>query len=229
MRRKKIILSLSVIAIIFCTSFIFNQTQNFYKASIQGKRYFLQGEYQQALPYLTLAAKINPNDQKNLLLLLQAYANTDNKDKAKELASSLVERKTDKIEDIERIADVYYKIADYPMAEKLYRQILVKKETLNIKKKLAEVLIWQKKYGEGICLVKNLIKEQNQDLNLVLLLADVYSWAKKYGQAIKIYNYLLAKEFEAKLIMLKLADALRLSGRNQEAIELYNKYLANRS
>lgn len=225
MRNRKTLLSLSVLTIIFTTTFVFDQTQSFYKAFIQGKRYFEKREYQQALPFLISAAEIKPEDKKSSIYLVWTYVNLGDKNKAEHLAKILDEKNPKDLVMKEQLGDIYYKISDYQMAEKLYREILTKKENFGLTKKLAEVLIWQGKYDDGISLVDGLVKKRPDDLGILELLADSYSWSKKYGKAIELYDELMNKGFETKRITLKIADVLRLSGKNEEAIKFYNKYL----
>lgn len=225
MRNRQTLLSLSILTIIFTTTFVFDQTQSFYKAFIQGKRYFEKREYQQAFPFLISAAEIKPEDKNSSIYLLWTYANLGKKREASDLAKIIVEKNPEDSLITEQVADVYYKIADYKMAEKLYRKVLEKKDALGVKKKLAEVLMWQEKYDEGISIIKELLKAHPDDLNLVELLADSYSWEKNYDKAIELYNELLTKNFKPEGIMLKLADTLRHSGKNEEAVKVYRKYL----
>jgi len=225
MKNEKIILSLSVLAIIFFTTSTFDRTQSFYKAFIQGKRYFEKRQYQQALPFLISAAEIKPEDKNSSIYLLWTYANLGKKREASDLAKIIVEKNPEDSLVAEQIADVYYKIADYKIAEKLYRKALEKKDTPDIKKKLAEVLMWQEKYADGISIIKELLKERPNDLNFIELLADSYSWEKNYDKAIELYNELLTKNFRPEDVMFKLADTLRHSGKNEEAVKLYRKYL----
>jgi len=225
MRNRKTLLSLSVLTIIFTTTFVFDQTQSFYKAFIQGKRYFEKREYQQAFPFLISAAKIKPEDKNSSSYLLWTYANLGRKREASDLAKIIMEKNPEDPLVAQQIADVYYKTADYKIAEKLYRKALEKKDTPDIKKKLAEVLMWQEKYDDGISIIKELLKVHPGDLNLIELLADSYSWEKNYDKAIELYNELLTKNFKPEDIMLKLADTLRHSGKNEEAVKLYRKYL----
>lgn len=171
------------------------------------------------------AESIKNDQDKARLGLAQSLANLKKYDEARNILEE-VRAKCPRDNNLKgEIADIYYEMNDYLTAEIIYREILAKEDSLDIRKKLGEVLIWQKKYSEGVVIIKDLIKLQPDKLDLIELLADAYSWQKDYEPAIELYKQLIAKQFETKRIVLKLADSLRLSGNNEEAVAFYNKYL----
>ena len=113
---RKVLLSITVSAIIFVTTFVFNQTQSFYKVFAQGKKYFEKREYQQALPLLISAVNIKPEDKNSSIYLLWTYANLGAKKEASELAKIIVKKYPEDPLVAEQIADAYYKIIDYKIA-----------------------------------------------------------------------------------------------------------------
>jgi len=223
--KRKLLILLSALGIVFITTFTFDKTQSFYKDFSLGKRYFAKNEYAQAIPYLLAAFKIDPAHPDILGYLIPAYEKTNNK---QELVGLLILAARKRPEDgglLELIGDTYYSLKDHTDAEIFYRQALDRKGGQELERKLIEVLIWQQKYDEGMSLLKGLIKVRPDDLRLVELFADANSWSGNYGQAITLYNELLEKKFRVKAISLKIAEALRLSGEDEEAIKFYNIYL----
>lgn len=225
---RKIILTFSILALIFGTGFIFDQTQAFYKVFMQGKTYFEKREYKKALPHLSSAFTMEPGNKENLIRLLWVYANFEEKAKALELAARIPAEYLKDQSFEGQMADIYYKIGSYAEAENLYRDILNKSASFSVRKKLAEVLLWQKKYEAGISVLKDLVQEKPENLDMAKLMADAYFWSKNYSEAIKTYQGLLAQNYNFKHILFKLAEALRLSGRNEEAVRLYTKYLGQK-
>ncbi len=210
---------------LFSTTFLFDLTQSFYKDYSKAVRYFQKGHYDEAVPLLLSAIQIEPKSAKAYALLLWSYEKLGKKEEAKDVMEKVLLLNPDDLSIREQLADVYYGLSDYETAESLYRDILDKEPKKNIKKKLAEVLVWQKKYDEAIPVLEELTKAEPKNLELAELVADVYAWSKKYDKAIESYRALLVANYHADDVTLKLADALRLSGRNDEAIKIYSEYL----
>lgn len=222
---RRLVLSLSVILIILITTAIFHSTQSFYKAFAQGKHYFEKFQYQKAIPYLVSAFKMDPCNVRAAKYLLWAYEKSDMKDKLRETIDVVLRCNPRDPALLVQLADTCYWLSDYGRAEDLYRKAAAAEPTFDTKRKLAEVLSWQKKYDEAIPILEELVKSEPRDFKLVELLADVCSWAKKYDRSIELYKRLMASDYKSKEIALKLADTLRYAGKNAEAVEIYNKYL----
>lgn len=222
---RKIILSSFTVFIIFLTTAIFHQTQTFYKVFARGSRYFEKQRYYKALPFLTMAFKMEPQNSRAATYLLWSYVKSGMNSKARNVLADMQTMSSKGPEFIKNLADAYYALKEYPQAEELYRQILAQREDPDAEMKLAEVLAWQKKYDEAIPILEKLIKSNPGNLKLTELTADAYSWSKRYNQAVELYKKLETRGCNSKEILLKLADALRFSGRDEEAIKLYEKYL----
>jgi len=210
---KKIILSVSVLAIIFTTTFVFGKTQTFYKAFSQGKRYFAEARYAEAIPYLLRAFDMKPADPNVPRYLASSYEKMGNKKEVVRILNIAVKFNPNDPGIRELLADNYYSLQDYARAESLYRGVLKVKSGRDLKRKLAEVLIWQKKYGDGIPLLEGVYNEDRNDHKAAGLLADACLWAGEYKKSIAIYKELHAKFPQDKNITLRLAQAL---GYNKE-------------
>jgi tetratricopeptide (TPR) repeat protein len=222
-----LVVLLCAMVIMSAVSFSFHGTQSHYKNRSLGEKYFKQQKYSAALPYLLAAWRAKPNDIVSGLYLVLVYERLEQREQAKKVLKSLppVNEVDGKIK--AELADMYYYMGDYARAELLYRQILKHNTDFPTRKKLAEVLAWQKKYPEAIVLLEEITVQKPKDDESLELLADVYTWHKDYDVAIQTYQKLLAvRTGERKeAILLKQADALRYAGRTEEAFQLYTRYL----
>jgi len=211
MINKKIILSASVLTIIFTTTFVFGKTQTFYKAFSQGKKYFAQKQYAEAIPYLLRAFNMKPADPNIPLYLTSSYEKTGNRKEAARILNIAAKFNPNDPVIQELLADSYYSLQDYARAENLYREVLKVKSSRDLKRKLAEVLIWQKKYSDGIPILENVYNEDRNDCKVSGLLADAYLWTGEYKKSIIIYKKLHALFPHNEDIVLGLAKAFGYS------------------
>jgi tetratricopeptide (TPR) repeat protein len=223
---RKIILALAIIMIIAATTLIFHQTQSFYKLYSQGERLYKQAEYEKAARFFLAALKLKPGSLKTAAHLLWTYERLDDKDALLQAAERVLALNPKDSEIVRELGDIYYSFLDYPKAEVLYRRALALKTDALVKKRLAEVLAWQKKYPEAALLLEELARQKPGDAQLIEFLADIYAWEKEYDQAALLYRRLLSQRKRSPELVLKLAEVLRFSGNDAEAIKLYNQYLA---
>ncbi|MFA7677488.1 MAG: tetratricopeptide repeat protein [Candidatus Omnitrophota bacterium] len=222
---KKIILSLVVIFIVGTTAFFFNYTQKPYMQFSQGLRSYRAHDYKKALHYFRYFYQTNPDNVENIFYLLQVYENLDMQEDSIALLERLQAVKPRDVKIAEYLGDIYYSKNEYNKAEKVYRKILGKKKSVEVMKKLAQVLAWQKKYAQATITLEYVISRDSGDEQSLELLADIYVWIKDYDKAVSLYKKLLSKEGESRDVLYKLAQALRFSGKNEEAIEAYKEYL----
>ncbi len=224
-RIRKLVLSLVTIAIIAGTTAIFQSTQSFYKDFAQGERYFRYRKYSKALPYFVSAYNLNPTSPEVLAYLLWTYQNLGMKKETGIILAALYKSDPENIAVLEQLADVYYSQSGFAQAEDMYRKILEIKDSFSVRRKLAEVVVWQKKYKEAVPLLEELMKEKPDDYKLIEFYADVSSWAKEYEKAISAYRELLSSGHGSRGTVLKLAEVLRFAGKDEEAVSVYDEYL----
>lgn len=223
---RKIFLSLSIIAIISSTTFIFHKTQSRYKVLIRARKCLDEKRYYEAVPFLVSAFKMNHADAETGLKLLWDYEHLGMKKEMRQLIYELQDNLPNDIKIKEEFADACSNMSDYSRAEKFYKEVLGRKRDLRVLMKYAEVLAWQKKYKETFPLFDEIIVKSNRNPDVIEFLADIAAWAKDYNKASAMYKGLLETGCRSKkAVTLKLADALRFAGKNEEAIELYNKYM----
>ena len=222
--QRKIFLSLGIIALVGTTTLVFHLTQGFYKRLMQGRNAFESGRYDQALQSFINAHRSKPDNRQAIKYLLWTYDKLDMKKEAKSLVEELIGDGYKNPLIITRLADSYYKENNYQKAEELYRQSLANEDSLLVKRRLSQVLAWQKKYEEATAVLNEILKKDSKDIESKVLLADLYMWRKVYAEAIKLYRDVLVSK-PSDEVRLKLADSLRFSGNNEEAITFYNQIL----
>jgi len=229
-KTSKAVIILSALLIIIITSIIFYCTQSYYKNFVRGERYYNTGHYEKSLVYFESAFKYCPERIDLLQYLAWNYSKVGRQNKVAEILTTMTQINSDDIKSEKWLADTYYGLSDYAKAEEIYRNILKKHEYREVRRTLAEVLVWREKYFQAIPMLKSLLDENQDDLKLIELLADVYSWQKEFVSAIDMYNKLLTMALngeDEKRITLKLAEVYRYNGQNEKAIKLYEKFFTN--
>jgi len=224
-KKNRIFVVISAVLVVVITSLIFHYTQNYYRNSALGKRYFNKGYYSKALPYLQAAYKSKPASFEVGQYLVWAYDRLGRKNEALGILEALSQTYPEDFGARRLLADLHYGVGDYTEAEKHYRHALVIKSNLTVQRKLAEVLAWQKKYNQSATILERLHNKNPRNYKITEFLADVYSWNGQYDKAIELYSKLLSSKNADKNIIMKLADVLRYAGRDEQAIELYDKYI----
>ena len=217
-------------AVIICvaTTITFQWTQTGYKNFHRGLIRYNRGEYLKAIQYLE---KIYPQQKQYpdaLYYMVMSFNKLGDNPQLADTLEKFSQINQSDIKNIEWLGDTYYGLKKYYLAQRYYQRFLENKpNSYNVRKKLAEVLVWQKNYHDAFPILQTQIKDRPQDSQTKELLADVYVWSKDYDSAIKLYKELLDNKTgsDKKDLALKLAETLRYAGRNAEAIELYKKYI----
>ena len=226
---RKFAFSLLTLFIISATTFIFHSTQSFHTVFVQGENRYNAGRYLEALPFLIYAHKIEPADTQASIMILRSYEKLKMDKNVRLMADSMWPACAKDLKISEEVGDAYYGLNDYNKAESVYSFISKKEDKPDIKRKLAEVLLWQKNYARAIPALERLVAANPKNFKLTELLADALSWKKDYAAAARFYNELIMRGYRKKAMMLKLADTLRYAGKNEEAIKLYKEYLGEKN
>lgn len=222
---REVVLAVVTLSVIIGTTFLFHMTQTFHKDFSKGEKFFKRGGYMMSLGYLIPAAQAKPQNAEVLKYLAISYDKLDRKEDVLKSLQAL-ESIGDKDPAVrEWLADAYYGNDYLAAAERIYRNILETANKPDIRRKLAEVLAWQKKYDQAEVLLVQLCKDDHRDYKSCELLADIYAWDKKYDQAIKLYKQVMSLDSKNHDVILKLADVLRYSGKDRESIRLYKQYI----
>ena len=221
----------SVVAISIAVTIFFQVTQQGYKNFNLGLRSYNQGDYLKATQYFE---KITPKQKQyaeSLYYTVMSFNYLEDKVKLANALKKFSEVDKSNIDNTEWLGDTYYGIKNYKLAEQYYRTCLEEKpNSYTLKRKLSEVLIWQKNYAPAIAILQPLYEKDLLDYQTKELLADAYSWTKDYDKSIKIYKELIDSNINntKEKLVLKLAETLRYAGKDKEAIELYDTYIKNK-
>jgi len=224
-KTSKTVIILSALLIIIITSIIFCYTQSYYKNFVRGERCFKQDKYDQALTYFISAFEEKPKNLEVSQYIVWTYAKLNRQQDVAKALQIMSEIDPGNWEAKKWLGDTYYGLDNFAKAEECYKDLLLVNRDFSLSMKLAEVLVWQKKYTEAIPVLKELLQQRPNDYQLIEFLADVYSWQKEYDEAIMLYKQLLSEGSTSKEIALKLAEILRFAGRDAEAAKIYNQYL----
>jgi tetratricopeptide (TPR) repeat protein len=219
-------LSLAIVLIATAVTLVFNYTQFSYKALHRGEGLFYKGRFEEAEGLFISALQANPRNLDAAFYLLAVYEKLGFREKARELLKLLSRSNPADSRVAERLGDLYYRDSDYAVAETLYHQALAinKYASPELKRKLAEVMLWQKEYPQALPLLEELHYLQPRDVRISVLLADAYLWGGYPSQAAVLYRSIISSGSRSQSIMLKFADSLRLSGKDEEALRWYEEY-----
>ncbi|MDD5255226.1 MAG: tetratricopeptide repeat protein [Candidatus Omnitrophica bacterium] len=225
MLRRKIILALSTVFIVFSTTFAFHSTQSFYKSFVQGEAHFKRAEYEKAASYFTRALTIAPQNASASRYLAWSYQKLGMKKEALAALQELAGTRTHDPIVLRELADAYYGLDEYAQAEGYYRRILKRSWRQRIAKSLAEVLAWQGKYEQAVPFLEKYLRKDSHDTEALELLGDLYLWSGDYPKATAMYARLSGRSGGKAGLAFRMAEALRLSGKDNEAIGIYRDFL----
>ncbi len=123
------------------------------------------------------------------------------------------------------LADYFLEFKRLDLAEKVYVYQSRFDSSLSLRRKLAEVLVWQKKYLEAVKVLGQLRKDFPNNEEVLRLWIDVNSWNKNYSLAIKGYEQLNERGSLSNEDLLKYAETLRFAGQNEKAAEIYQQVI----
>ncbi|MFA5164287.1 MAG: tetratricopeptide repeat protein [Candidatus Omnitrophota bacterium] len=215
------------VAIAYAASTVFDSTQSFYMNFATAERYFKAGDYNAALRYFEIARAIKPDDDKPAPYLLWIYFNLDMKERAAGMLEELLAKDPTDGKLLTQYADVCYSLNNLPRAEELYRRASAVSKDPAIKRRLAEVLTWQRKYDEAIPLLKELYDKDPSDRELALVYAQALGYGRYPEDAIKVFSSLERKYPGDMKIKYLFAIVLESNGSFKAARKRYAELLSN--
>jgi tetratricopeptide (TPR) repeat protein len=226
---KKIILSLIICSIIGGTSFLFHYTQRAYMYEQYGRSASLMRHYDAAQDYFLKALKVAPEKPSDILQLLLKNGRFISPPSGAQKAFELLESKGDRDRKIlNSLADYFFEFKRLDLAEKVYVYWSRFDHSLSLRRKLAKVLVWQKKYPEAVEFLEKLRADFPNDIGLLRLWIDANSWNKNYPVAIDGYEQLKKRIALSKEDLLQYAEVLRFNGQNEKAAEVYQQVIGGK-
>lgn len=218
---RKILFCLITLFVIAGTAAVFHLTQKHLKNFSRGRHAFENRDYQKALRYFEAAVQLKPSDKNTLRYLVATY---DKLHRDPDLLDELI--KLSQVEEGDMkikiwIADLYYKLDDFKNAEIYYHKVLERTPTLAIQKKLAEVLIWQKKYDAAVDILDALPK----DPKTIELRALVYDGLGRDEDVLQQLEQLEQLKQQTPEMMVWMAALYYKFGNFEKAETIYRKAL----
>ncbi len=223
-----VVVCLAAFLIIGGTTAVFHTTQSYSKLVMLGKKYYMKNDFANAKIHFEKAVQYQPNNLEIARYLTMVYRILNMKlDLVKTLWILYKDDPSDtKI--AEELADALYSQSDLNKAEILYKSILQYKESLAVREKLAEVLVWQKKYDEALPMIEQLLTIDPHDRQLKKLYTNVLVWNRDYQKAIGLLEELHAAQPANMEIMKYLSISYRGLGMGDKLIEelrlMYSKH-----
>ncbi len=193
-----IIIAILISALSVSTTLAYHLTQQANINYYQGHRFFLEGEYEKAIPYYKNALKIDPAKADALRELAYSYMWTDKPERSVKLfrESIAIDPSDQKIKT--SLAEAFSWQKKYKEAIDLYKEIIVDTDDLGVKKALAEVYIWSGQPEKAKSLLENVLKKYPGDYKARLLWGKALLYSGESEKAAEIFKQLLKEEQKKK-------------------------------
>ncbi len=224
-RKRTWFFSFMLIAIITVTSATYHITQNFMSLYREGMRYFNEGSFHRALPYLFRAHHMEPSHINAAFALADNYLRLDRGHEALQTLKRLYRHHPRDMKLAERIADFYYGQKAYGNAARIYEELLADGWNVRIAEKLAEIKTWQKEYDAALALYYRLEEHAQAAERIIERIARILTWSKRHEESLPYYRKLLECAPEREEILLEYANAAAWTDRYDLAVRYYKIYL----
>jgi len=144
---------------------------------------------------------------------------------AEDVFKEILKSNPENIEAKMYLADTFAYSKQFKKAIRLYKEILLKKQSAEIELKLADVLSWDKQYRASL-LMYDKILEGNNDVKIRLQKARVLGWDKQYGKSLREYAKILARGENEPIRLEAEAKKANWLSRVEKAIADYRRLLA---
>jgi len=211
------------VLIVAGTYVVFNVTHTYYKFSILGERFFEEGEYNHALPYLLAAYRMKPGDKSIAWKLVWTYEHLNRDGEGRRILVEINNKFPADPKVSESLADMAFSGKSYAVAQSYYERVLAQKPSMEVRKKYANVLLAQKKYADAMGQMDILLSFSPDDQDIRYQHAQVVSTAGDHERAARELQALLDDGDSKKEVLTMLGDQLRLLGRDEDAIKIYKR------
>lgn len=182
----------------FITSFMYHKTQ---KADInyyQGHRLFERGKYDKAIGFYEKALDFNPSHLVALEELAYSYQWSKEYGRAIKTFQDYLSLNPENHRLKLSLSKTYSWIKEYEKAIAICEEIIEATDSLEAKKQLAEICIWNDQPDRAIGLLGGILKDFPEDKDTKLLLAKALQYSGRTREAIKLYRDLLRQKKEGK-------------------------------
>ena len=186
------IILLATSLIIAGTTAVFHSTQGYIKLKYLGIKQYTSNNYNVARIHLEKAISLVPTDKETARYLINIYRELDMPEQMIDELRRLHKINPSDTSIMEELADAFYSVKNYSESESLYKQILSGHESPSVKFKLAQVLVWQKKYDEGLREIETLRSDDPENMEITELYAKTLVWNKNYDKALPVLKKIYA-------------------------------------
>ncbi|MFA6636691.1 MAG: tetratricopeptide repeat protein [Candidatus Omnitrophota bacterium] len=189
MRKFLIVIAFLVVAVL--TSVTYHITQ---RSSINyhiGRGFFTAGQYRKAIPFFATALEEDPSSKKAARDLGLSYLWTEAPEKAAPLLQETVDKDPENASLLEDLADAYAWSGEHDAAIGVLREKLRFESDFSSEKKLAEMYLWSKRYGEAETLLRAMASRYPEDKDVLLLLGRALYYSGNSKEASKVLEKLL--------------------------------------
>lgn len=145
---------------------------------------------------------------------------------SEEYYSALLKKDPNNVAARLELADIYLRDQNYPGAiEQLRAASDLKKDDAGLRRRLAQVLSWNRQYDESADVYEELVTAQPQDEALRLEYARVLSWKRDYPASIGEYRKILDQNPRNTSARLELARVLSWSRQYDQALTEFDAVL----
>jgi tetratricopeptide (TPR) repeat protein len=178
-----------------------------------------QNKYDEAIYYFEKAID---DTKKASMLYGKTFLYSGRYDKAKNIFMLILSKDPEDVQAKHLLADCYAYTKDYEKAIALYRQVLIQKDTPDVKESLADTLSWDKQYDLSIAVYDEILDEK-YDAKIHRQKARVLGWAKRYRDSDDEYKKILEREFNENIDIEMQAKRAYYNSRNRAAMEKYSQ------
>jgi tetratricopeptide (TPR) repeat protein len=190
-----------------------------------GKSFYEKEDLGNAIKYLDIAAKENPQNAEIPYTVARAYADMFNYKQSADYFLKAIALNPNQSRWIYELALIYYALPDEKNALKYMLEAGEKgyKKDNEYYQNLSTAYINAGKFDEGIGVLKDLLQKRPSDVNIINSLAEAYYDSKKYDDAINYYDKLLAMDQKNASALYMIGMSFQKKGEKEKGMALCDK------
>ena len=168
MRKTGIILVFVAVAVLVSVTYHLTQQEKIHYH--QGHRFFVEGRYPPAIPFFEKTLEISPDNKEAILELGYSYLWTGGPEQSIPLLLKSVENYPNDEKVLLGLADAYSWSGQYDEAIVILRQKILESGDIMLKKKLAEIYLWNGKFVDAQNILTPILKRDPEDADALFLM-----------------------------------------------------------
>ncbi|HWJ28553.1 MAG TPA: tetratricopeptide repeat protein [Flavisolibacter sp.] len=194
-------------------------------AFIIGKSNYEKENLGEAIKYLDIATKEDPQNAEIPYSVARAYSDMQNYKAAIPYFQKAVQLKPDQSRWIYEMALIYYAMNDDQNSLKYMLEAADKgyKKDNEYLQNLSTAYLNAGKFNEGIAVLTEVLQRRPSDMNILNMLAEAYYDAKKYDDAIKYYDQILTIDKTKAEALYMIGLSFQKKGEKEKGMALCDK------